>query len=95
MIFSITPKAYLLFQHAREQQQRLGRIADKTEDSVKLAHKKGLRLEHVTHRMPKIFEAKQRTKLARDFQHTDPSMKQHKQKVLTLRNEKGNFRMCL
>ena len=81
---SITPKAHILFEHAVDQFEKYGGIADKVEDFVEKAHKEGKRMDHLTSRMPnQCYRQQQLIHIQRMWINKNPGVIKQIEKVRT------------
>jgi len=86
--FSITPKAHILFEHVCDQQREYGGLADKCEDWIEQSHQTGMRLEHLTSRMPKKYQSKHLTQLTIFWRQSNPTVERYNTKAVALTSRK-------
>ena len=89
---SITVKAHILFDHAMDQMNRQGGIADRVEDFIEKHHQVIKRLDHLTGTMPsKCFKQKQKAQLRRLYTKNHTTIQNQVNRVTqeSRRNFKG------
>ena len=88
MGLSVTPKAHLIFEHAADDQERLGGLGDKIEDPLEKRHQEQMQYDAMLNRMPCGFETKRKTQLKYEWRNSNPLVIEQIKKVkeLTSRN---------